>query len=157
MSEHANAARSHREIFRPIFQPLGERSLHPSGQHAIDSEGQQAVGGVECAGVSDEFCEGFMHDFRFVVGLSWVRYFPCVSGVPNMVAQSRITRVAVARGARMAMIAAHRSVDGLIKSFDRLRACPVLDTGTNGNLLSPFVVSLSNHRQIGLIRDSLKM
>ncbi len=31
--------------------------------------------------------------------------------------------------------------EGLIKSFDWLR--------TNGNLLNPFVVSLSNHRQIG--------
>jgi hypothetical protein len=36
----------------------------------------------------------------------------------------------------------------LIKSFDRLR--------TNGNLLIPFVVSLSNHIQIGLNQTYLK-
>jgi hypothetical protein len=35
-------------------------------------------------------------------------------------------------------------------SFDKLRACPVLDTGTNGSLLIAFVVSLSNHALVRL-------
>ena len=38
--------------------------------------------------------------------------------------------------------------EALNKSFDRLRACPGLDPGTNGKLLIPFVVmlSLTKHR-----------
>ena len=38
----------------------------------------------------------------------------------------------------------------LNKSFDKLRACPGLDPGTNGKLLLPFMASLSNHERYQL-------
>ena len=50
--------------------------------------------------------------------------------------------------------------EALNKSFDRLRACPGLDPGTNGKLLIPFVVMLSaveasNHERNPLIQRFL--